>query len=108
MVLQDRNCKKCAKQYLDLGDKWCKSCLINDLKTRWTSGNEVIDNLIQEIQLKIHYDDIVFEWISYSQFTNIKKINEDGSFKLYSAIWKDGPLHYNMNENKYTRNWKNR
>ena len=44
------------------------------------------------MQLKIDfYDDIVFEWIPYNQFIDIKKIG--GSFvEVYSAIWKDGPL----------------
>ncbi|GBC28024.2 kinase-like domain-containing protein [Rhizophagus irregularis DAOM 181602=DAOM 197198] len=43
----------------------------------WTSGNGKIDYFIQEMQLKINghgYDDIVFEWIPYSQFNDIKEI----------------------------------
>ena len=56
------------------------------------------------MQLKInHYDDIVFEWIPYNQFNDIKKISDDGFTKIYSAIWKDGPLHYIDIERKYTR-----
>ena len=40
----------------------------------WISGNEKIDNFIQEMQLKINkYDDIVFEWIPYDQFSNIEE-----------------------------------
>ena len=40
----------------------------------------------------------VFEWIPYDQFDNIKDVNEDGL-----AIWKNGPLNYNLSENEYIR-----
>ena len=46
------------------------------------------------MQLKINGpDDIVFEWIPYNQFSDIKII--DGFNIVTSAIWKNGPLHYN-------------
>ena len=38
--------------------------------------------------------DIVFEWIPYDQFDDIKEIGKGGFATLYSARWKDGPLHY--------------
>src|SRR3954453_23121463 len=88
---------------------WCKQCLINDLKTNWTSGNEKIDELIQEMQLKIYdYEDIVFEWIPYNQFSDIEEIGRGGFAKVYSAIWKDGPLEYvyDNKHNKYIYNYK--
>ncbi|EXX57305.1 hypothetical protein RirG_208400 [Rhizophagus irregularis DAOM 197198w] len=49
-------CEKCGDQYTNIGDKWCKTCLTNDLKNNfvnWTSGNKEIDKFIQKIQLKI-------------------------------------------------------
>jgi hypothetical protein len=101
------NCDKCGKQYSYRNErwcKWCKSCQIDHLKknfTNWTSGNEKIDYLIQEMQLKLDYKSIVFEWIPYIQFNEIKKL---GEYELYSAIWKDGPLHYveyDSNDHKY-------
>ncbi|CAB5390803.1 unnamed protein product [Rhizophagus irregularis] len=61
----------------------------------WTSGNEKIDDFIQEMQLKVNnYDDIVLEWIPYDQFSKIKKTGKNGPITVYSAIWKNGPLHY--------------
>ena len=55
------------------------------------------------MQLKISsHHDIIFEWIPYNQFDDIKKIGEGGFATLYSAKWKDGPLHYNY-ERKYLR-----
>src|SRR5688572_14938421 len=88
-------CKKCGKRYTNRFNEWCKPCQINDLKNiiNWTSGNEIIDNLIQEMQLKISSPlDKVFEWIPYNQFIDIKKIGENSFAKIYSAIWKDGPI----------------
>ena len=79
MVLHDgfcaRYCKKCGEEYVnDFG--WCKPCQIDNLKGNFTtSGNEKIDNFIQEMQLKIdRYNDILFEWIPYNQFSDIKEI----------------------------------
>src|SRR5688572_30233144 len=101
------SCSKCGKKYTDVSWKWCKPCQIDNLKgnfTNWTSGNEKIDKLIQEMQLKIgDVDDIVFEWIPYNQFSDIKEIGRGGFATVYSAIWKDGPLKYDEYDNEYTR-----
>ncbi|POG59453.1 kinase-like domain-containing protein [Rhizophagus irregularis DAOM 181602=DAOM 197198] len=57
------------------------------------------------MRLKINdYNEIVFEWIPYSQFSNIKKIGEGGFSTVYSAKWKDGPLEYNVDRKLYNRN----
>src|SRR4051794_23398420 len=95
------SCKKCGEEYAETNKRyiWCKSCQIDNLKkkfTNWNSGNERIDNFIQEMQLKIEDDiDIVFEWIPYNQFSDIKEIGRGGFATVHSAIWKDGPLEYN-------------
>ncbi|EXX53580.1 polo kinase CDC5 [Rhizophagus irregularis DAOM 197198w] len=63
-------------------------------------GNEKIDDFIQEMQLETNNNPyIVFEWIPYNQFNEIKETGENGSITVYSAIWKNGPLHYK----KHTR-----
>jgi serine/threonine protein kinase len=101
------SCKKCDKKHTYVYWKWCKPCQINNLKgnfTNWTSGNEKIDNFIQEMQLKIDGPwNIVFEWILYDQFSDIKEIGKGGFATVYSAIWKDGPLKYNEYNKEYTR-----
>jgi len=101
------SCRKCGKEYTNVDYKWCKPCQIDNLKgkfTNWTSGNEKIDNFIQEMQLKINqYDDIIFEWIPYNQFSDIKEIGRGGFATVYSAIWKDGPLNYGYDKCEYTR-----
>jgi hypothetical protein len=71
----------------------------------WISGNEKIDNFIQEKQLEvIDYDNIIFEWIPYNQFNKIEKTGRNDLVTVYSAMWKNGPLHYNYKDGEYTRN----
>ena len=57
------------------------------------------------MQLKINSRrSIVFEWIPYNQFSDIKEIGRGGFATVYSAIWKDGPLEYNRyRDYEYTR-----
>uniref|UniRef100_U9U9I0 Protein kinase domain-containing protein n=1 Tax=Rhizophagus irregularis (strain DAOM 181602 / DAOM 197198 / MUCL 43194) TaxID=747089 RepID=U9U9I0_RHIID len=70
----------------------------------WMSRNEKIDNFIQDIQLKInYYSDVIFEWIPYNQFNEIRMTGKNGSITVYSALWNDGPLHYNKKYSNYTR-----
>ena len=108
LVFQDLYCERCGNQYTDINSKWCKPCHLYHFKNsyaNWTSKNEKIDNIIQEMQLKINqHHDLVFEWIPHDQFKNIKKIGEDDFATVYSAVWKDGPLCYNKYiDTKYIR-----
>src|SRR6266480_2108421 len=101
-------CEKCDKKYTNRinGIGWCKPCQINGLKNKanWSNKNEKIDNFIQEMQLKIdNLWDIVFEWIPYNQFNDIKEIYKDDFTTIYSAKWKDGPLIYNIDKKEYIR-----
>jgi hypothetical protein len=72
----------------------------------WSSGNRQIDEFIQEKQLKIKdYNDVVFEWIPYNQFDEIKETGRNDLITVYSAIWKDGPLYKKYwSSANYTRN----
>src|SRR5687767_14120081 len=94
LVLQSSKnyCVKCENMYTNVWFKWCVPCKISYSEINYTiSGNEKIDNFIQEIQLKInHYNDIIFEWIPYSQFSEINEIGDDAFVRVYSAIWKNG------------------
>ncbi|EXX70648.1 hypothetical protein RirG_085530 [Rhizophagus irregularis DAOM 197198w] len=106
IVIQDEYCEKYGEEYMIFmycwNKKWCKPCQIDNLKKNfinWTSGNEKVDNFIQEFQLKInHYNDIIVEWIPYNQFDNIKEIGKNDLFTIYSAIWKNGQLNYDKNK----------
>jgi hypothetical protein len=79
---------------------WCKECEEKDLKLNfknWTSGNDEIDYLIQKIQLSTNYsEDIMFEWIPFNQFIDVKTIKKKGFTKIYSAIWKNDILYYDF------------
>jgi aminopeptidase-like protein len=100
----NKYCKECDKEYTKLDHAFCESCLINDLKinyTKWTSGNEKIDNFIQKTQLEVGIKtSVIFEWIPYNEFIDIKEI---GNNCLTTAIWKEGPLYYNTYEIKWMR-----
>ncbi|UZO20306.1 uncharacterized protein OCT59_012732 [Rhizophagus irregularis] len=100
------NCKKCGNEYTEY--YYCEPCQINHAinnLTNRTSGNEIINNFIQEKQLKLNnikgYKTL-FEWIPYSKFIEIKEINEKVGFT--EAIWKDGFLHYETRNDVWKRN----
>ena len=68
------------------------------------SGNKKVDDLIQTMQSKIkNKNDIIFEWIPYNQFDNIEGISKGDFAAVYSAIWKDGPRHYDQINGEYIR-----
>ncbi|GBC42988.2 kinase-like domain-containing protein [Rhizophagus irregularis DAOM 181602=DAOM 197198] len=101
-------CINCNNTYTEVKNRWCKQCQINNLRetlTNWTSGNEKIDDFIQEKQLGINDPlDVVFEWIPYNQFCDIKEIDSDDfSTVLYSAKWNSGPLYWGSLLKIYTR-----
>ena len=74
------------------------------LQDVYYSRNIKIDKLIQEMRLKIEGPkDIVFEWIPYNQFDNIEEISEGGFATVYSAIWRNGPLHYYDSKREFER-----
>jgi hypothetical protein len=93
-------CKKCGNKYEDY--EWCK-CQINHLENNfinWTSGNKIIDNFIQEKQLKYNRKGAVFEWIPYNELIIISEIEKN---IFATAILKNGPLYYNASKKEWTR-----
>ncbi|GES89922.1 kinase-like domain-containing protein [Rhizophagus clarus] len=97
----DQYCEKCGNKYEDSYKndiKWCKQCQIDRFQsnfTNWTSGNVKLDEFIQKMQLQISSYDMIFEWIPYNEFTEIKGMNvEDELDEFATAIWKNGPLIY--------------
>src|ERR1051325_8179687 len=98
LIISNKQCIKCCNEYTDMEHKWCKPCQRNHLKinfTKWTSGNKQVDSFIQKKQLEIdHYTDIVFEWIPYNQFNDIKELGKSDFTTAYSAVWRDGILYY--------------
>ncbi|GES80806.1 kinase-like domain-containing protein [Rhizophagus clarus] len=103
IVLEDCYCVNCGKIYTDKRYKWCNPCLLNELKQNfenWTSGNEKVDEFIQQMKLQVKsLDDSIFEWIPYNQLNTIKEID----MTLYSAIWINGPLRYNYDKMEWEK-----
>jgi hypothetical protein len=110
IVLQDIHCEKCGEKYTNKRIKWCESCHINYFKNEfknWTSGNETIDDIILELQIKIDsFEDKIVEWVPYNQFMNIEEIEkiDDNTATIYSALWNNGSLRYNEYKKEYIRN----
>ncbi len=102
--IDKKYCKNCDRI---IQGSWCRPCQLNNLRknfTTWMSGNEKIDNFIKKVQRRVNYpSDIVFEWIPYCQFNNIKEIEKNDFSISYLANWKDGPLEYNISTMIYKR-----
>jgi hypothetical protein len=101
------HCQNCGKQFTQVYNKWCKQCQLSNLKniTIRASGNEKIDGFIQKMQLKINASqNIIFEWIPFEQFNEVKEIKNDDLTSMSSAIWKNGQLYYDNNKYEYARN----
>ncbi|PKY24792.1 kinase-like protein [Rhizophagus irregularis] len=86
-----RICENCNQECL--ATTYCEICVQNYLKenfSNWTSGNVIIDNLIQECQMKAIAPDLIPEWIPYDSFKNIKYLTKGGFSEIYTAIWING------------------
>ncbi|RHZ60314.1 hypothetical protein Glove_355g55 [Diversispora epigaea] len=69
-------CEECGNENTD--EFWCLKCNSQRFQQNfgnWTSGNKDVDVIIQEFQLNY-----------------IKYIDKGGFGKIYSAIWKEGPI----------------
>ena len=58
--------------------------------SNWTSGNDDIDNLIQQCQIETLEPDAIMEWIPYNKLQNIEDLTKGGFSEIYKAIWIDG------------------
>jgi hypothetical protein len=96
MIVLDNVCKKC--------NRICNTIHFQQNFENWTSGNDDIDEFIQNTQLSTHDDaSNVLEWIPYNRFYNIKSIIENKFGKVYRAKWIDGDISHWDN---YSKNWK--
>ncbi|GBC18048.1 kinase-like domain-containing protein [Rhizophagus irregularis DAOM 181602=DAOM 197198] len=86
-----RICENCNQECL--ATIYCELCVRNYLKAKfsnWTSGNVIIDNLIQECQIKTINPSLIPEWIPYNNLQNIKYLTKGGFSEIYTAIWNNG------------------
>src|ERR1051325_9147441 len=88
-----RICENCQNECL--ATLYCEHCVRNYLKanfSKWTSGNNDVDNLIQKCQMETIRADRIVEWIPYDNLQNIKYLTRGGYSEIYTADWNDG--HY--------------
>jgi hypothetical protein len=84
--------------------KICYSKRFQQNFKNWTSGNNDIDKLIQNIQLSTHKSlSRAIEWIPYDRFYDIEYIAKGGFGIVHKANWIDGPIEECDDENN---NWK--
>jgi hypothetical protein len=86
-----RICENCNQECL--ATLFCEFCVQNYLKanfSNWTSGNNDIDNLIQESQMNTVSPDGIPEWIPYNNIQNIKYLTKGGFSEIYTAEWING------------------
>jgi hypothetical protein len=86
--------------FADCGDLTSGKEIIEKNFINWTSENEIIDDYIQNEQLKYDGHGAVFEWIPYSELIDIKKIEDN---RLTIAILKNGSLYYSKDEKRWIR-----
>ncbi|GBB86464.1 hypothetical protein RclHR1_01290008 [Rhizophagus clarus] len=100
-----RICENCNQECL--ATTYCEHCVRNYLKanfSNWTSGNDVIDNLIQECQMKTIYPRLIPEWIPYNNLQNIEFLTKGGFSEVYKAIWINGHfIEWNSKEQQLKR-----
>jgi len=99
-----------TKNYMVVFNEICEKCycVCNAMHFQqnfenWTSGNNVIDKFIQDVQLLAHDSYKALEWISYDRFYNIEYIAKGGFGKVYRANWIDG---YIQDWDSKNQNWK--
>ena len=97
-------CPECNKRYTY---GWCNQCNAKRFQQdfpNWTSGNNYIDNFIQESQLSAESDYHVLEWIPYNRLTNIEYLAKGGFSTVYKARRLDGRVqHWDYDKKQWFR-----
>src|SRR3954451_25156106 len=100
-----RICENCQNECL--ATLYCEHCVRNYLKanfSNWTSGNNDIDNLIQQCQMETVSPSKIIEWIPYNNLQNIKYLTKGGCSEIYTSDWIDGSYEeWDSKEQQLTR-----
>ena len=111
MILNEgakRICENCQDECL--ATLFCEHCVRNYLKanfSNWTSGNDDIDNLIQNCQIETLVPNLIPEWIPYNNLRNIKYLTKGGFSEIYTADWIGGGYtEWDSNEKKLKRQFE--
>jgi hypothetical protein len=105
-----RTCENCNQECLAIS--CCEYCVRNYLKanfSNWTSGNNDIDNLIQQCQSETLKPNAITEWIPYDRLEKVEYLTKGGFSRIYRAILIDGEYEeWNSKEQKLVRSNSNR
>ena len=96
-----RICENCNQKCL--ATLYCEYCVRDHLKAKfsdWTSGNNEIDNLIQNCQMETLMPAMIVEWIPHNKLKNIKYLTKGGFSEIYTADWIDGSYEEWDNKNQ--------
>jgi hypothetical protein len=100
-----RICENCNQECL--ATLFCEYCIQNYLKanfSNWTSGNNDIDKLIQNCQIKTLHPQTIIEWIPYNNLQNIEYLISGGISEIFTAFWIDGKYdEWDSKDQKLTR-----
>ncbi|RIB13136.1 kinase-like domain-containing protein [Gigaspora rosea] len=84
-------CLTCRRPF---SNQWCQKCEIEAFKRKfrtWTSGNTMIDGMIQDTQLRAINNLSYFEWIPFEHFDQVEQLARGVFSVLYSGLWFEGP-----------------
>ena len=99
-----KECNKC--KITRYSDRFCEGCIslqLQSLFTTWTSGNNIVDNFIQQCQKISSLPNHILEWIPFEQFENITKLTEGGFSLIYTATWTRGSIvDYDENKKEFS------
>ena len=88
------SCPECKSTY-NIFNLYCKLC--NALHWmanfyNWMSGCPGVDEFIKNSQLQATHNYNVIEWIEYSKLHDIQLVGDGPFGRVYSAVWKCGPI----------------
>ncbi|CAG8777377.1 36720_t:CDS:2, partial [Racocetra persica] len=85
---EKRQCEICKN--LTHAKWYCEHCIRNYLQQHfkdWTSGNAIVDKIIQNCQLQTQQPHRVIEWIPFDSFKCVQRLTENS---IHTAFWNNG------------------
>ncbi|RIB14893.1 kinase-like domain-containing protein [Gigaspora rosea] len=85
---EKRQCEIC--KHSTHAKRYCEHCIRNYLRQHfkdWTSGNAMIDKIIQDCQQQTQQPHRVIEWIPFVNFKSVQRLTENS---VYTAFWNNG------------------
>src|SRR5437763_1494371 len=101
---EPKECDKC--KLTRYSEKYCENCIslyLQELFNTWTSGNDIIDNFIQECQKLSSLPKYIMEWVPFDQFKDVEYLTSGGFGSIYTATWIRGRIFdYDENKREFT------